>query len=319
MKKNKMMRIASVLLVAVLVSTCAISGTFAKYVTKVSGEDSARVAKWGIVLTMKGGEVFAKEYKTHDKDYEGKVSVKAEEKVVAPGTSSADLDAGLTASVSGTPEVATRYKLEVANLKDVYLAKGTYKDYTELVAQTETATDAEGETVITKTGKYAYETFDLAADYSPIKWDLKINNKSLAARLLQELSAYATQLAAYGFTAEGVSIFDAQKIITKVAGSEAYQTAVENALKGIIDGSNFVLDTTDGLVLSYDVDPGVTMNYTFELVWAWDFDDSGKGTNDQADTFLGNVAAGVDDLAEEDGKISVHISADITASATQID
>ena len=47
MKKNKMMRIASVLLVAVLLSTCAIFGTFAKYTTAVSSKDSARVAYWG--------------------------------------------------------------------------------------------------------------------------------------------------------------------------------------------------------------------------------------------------------------------------------
>lgn len=47
MKKNKMMRIASVLLVAVLLSTCAIFGTFAKYTTSVTSQDSARVAYWG--------------------------------------------------------------------------------------------------------------------------------------------------------------------------------------------------------------------------------------------------------------------------------
>ena len=47
MKKNTMMRLASVLLIAVLMSTCAISGTFAKYVTSDSSSDSARVARWG--------------------------------------------------------------------------------------------------------------------------------------------------------------------------------------------------------------------------------------------------------------------------------
>jgi hypothetical protein len=46
MKKNKMMRIASVLLVAVLLSTCAISGTFAKYASSVTGAATATVAKW---------------------------------------------------------------------------------------------------------------------------------------------------------------------------------------------------------------------------------------------------------------------------------
>ena len=54
MKKNKMMRIASVLLVAVLLSTCAISGTFAKYVTTDSGSDSARVAKFAFTVSENG-------------------------------------------------------------------------------------------------------------------------------------------------------------------------------------------------------------------------------------------------------------------------
>ena len=53
MKKNKIMRIASVLLVAVLMSTCAISGTFAKYVTEGSSDDTARVAKWGVTISGK--------------------------------------------------------------------------------------------------------------------------------------------------------------------------------------------------------------------------------------------------------------------------
>ena len=46
MKKNIMMRLASVLLIAVLMSTCAISGTFAKYATETGGRASARVATW---------------------------------------------------------------------------------------------------------------------------------------------------------------------------------------------------------------------------------------------------------------------------------
>ena len=48
MKKNKMMRIASVLLVAVLLSTCVISGTFAKYTSSANGTDTATVAKWDV-------------------------------------------------------------------------------------------------------------------------------------------------------------------------------------------------------------------------------------------------------------------------------
>lgn len=50
MKKNKMMRLASFLLVAVLLSTCAISGTFAKYVSTKNSTDTARVAKWSFTV-----------------------------------------------------------------------------------------------------------------------------------------------------------------------------------------------------------------------------------------------------------------------------
>ena len=48
MKKNRMMRLASLLLVCVLLTTSVISGTFAKYVSTASGSDSVRVAKWDI-------------------------------------------------------------------------------------------------------------------------------------------------------------------------------------------------------------------------------------------------------------------------------
>lgn len=47
MKKNRMMRLASILLVCVLLTTSVISGTFAKYVTQTEVNDAARVAYWG--------------------------------------------------------------------------------------------------------------------------------------------------------------------------------------------------------------------------------------------------------------------------------
>ena len=47
MKKNRMMRLASVLLVCVLLTTSVISGTFAKYTTSNDAQDEARVAYWG--------------------------------------------------------------------------------------------------------------------------------------------------------------------------------------------------------------------------------------------------------------------------------
>ncbi len=104
MKMNKMMRLASVLLVAVLLSTCAISGTFAKYTTAANVSDSARVAKWGVSISMTGeGDktTFKKEYAS-DTDGYTSATVSSTVDVVAPGT-----DGVLgSAFITGTPEVA---------------------------------------------------------------------------------------------------------------------------------------------------------------------------------------------------------------------
>ena len=99
MKKNYVMRFAAVLLVLVLLSTCVVSGTFAKYVTSGSAEDEARVAIWGVTVTVTGDDAF----KTA---YDGSVTSSTSEDVVAPGTSG-DL---ATLSITGTPEVDVNIK-----------------------------------------------------------------------------------------------------------------------------------------------------------------------------------------------------------------
>lgn len=80
MKKNVMMRIASVLLIAVLVTTCGISGTYAKYVSTAEGSDTARVAKWGWGNTSISIDLFSDTY--------GETVDSADDaNVIAPGTS----------------------------------------------------------------------------------------------------------------------------------------------------------------------------------------------------------------------------------------
>ena len=105
-KKNNALRAASTLLVAVLLSTCAISGTFAKYVTSGSGTDSARVAKWGVEITATG-ETFAKSYAKDDTSFTVDtytVVSAADDKVVAPGT-----NGNMAAfTLKGIPETAFR-------------------------------------------------------------------------------------------------------------------------------------------------------------------------------------------------------------------
>lgn len=135
MKKNVMMRMACFLLVAVLISTSAISGTYAKYVTSDTGHDEARVAKFGVEVLIDADSNFSNEYKTHT-SVNGDataLSVKSSDdaKVVAPGTSSADVaNGGFTFTITGTPEVATRIDIEMTVNHDIYLGANTYEDPT---------------------------------------------------------------------------------------------------------------------------------------------------------------------------------------------
>jgi hypothetical protein len=103
MKKNVMMRVASALLVAVLMTTCAISGTFAKYTSTTEGSDSARVAKWA--FTVDGNTLantFNFDLAETWTDYDGSAEVDVANKLLAPGTAGSFGKIKIT----GTPEVA---------------------------------------------------------------------------------------------------------------------------------------------------------------------------------------------------------------------
>ena len=61
MKKNKTMRAAGGLLIATMLTSSIVSGTYAKYVTTDSATDTARVAKFGVTVTA-SGSLFDKTY-----------------------------------------------------------------------------------------------------------------------------------------------------------------------------------------------------------------------------------------------------------------
>lgn len=313
MKKNWTMKAAALMLALTMITACFVGSTFAKYVTKAEGEDSARVAKWGVLITV-AGNAFSTKYKTHetgDNAYPGEFSVVAsnDEQVVAPGTSWEDVGTKLTGTISGTPEVATRVSLTANTAEDVFLKGGIeYTDYTQLVKADD--------------GTYGYTgKFSLEKDYSPVKWDMLINGQSLANKIITSLPNYQTVLANYGLTADGCSIHDALAIIGKVGGNGTYQQAVNNALEQLTHGNghNFQLKDENGVItLSLDFDPNTALNYKFELVWSWKFEQENVELYDKADTYLGNVAAGVDGLAENEN-VHVHIKGSLVAAATQID
>ena len=86
MKKNKMMRIASVLLVAVLLSTCAIRGTFAKYASEFTADDNVRVAKWIVSANAKDSQTFAFNLFDTIKSTNGFSETNVVSGLIAPGT-----------------------------------------------------------------------------------------------------------------------------------------------------------------------------------------------------------------------------------------
>ena len=159
MKKNKMMRLASVLMVAVMLTTSVISGTYAKYVTTTSTNDSARVAHWGVELATNIDGLFANEYSSHTSFAGATVNglnAQAAADVVAPGTSGS-----MTFSITGTPEVAVNVAITLNNK-----ANDEADDTLSMI------------TLPAKTGYTDYTvwpngTFNVQNNYYPIQWTLK--------------------------------------------------------------------------------------------------------------------------------------------------
>ena len=145
MKKNKMMRIASVLLVAVLLSTCAISGTFAKYTSTASGSATATVAKWSfkwnggteqeIAVSGTAPTLTFNLFSTINDTGNTADETDVADNKIAPGTAGS-----FTFTVSNTSEVTAKYTISLSevNTNEVplqYSVDGTtwYDSITEVV------------------------------------------------------------------------------------------------------------------------------------------------------------------------------------------
>ena len=122
MKKNRMMRLASILLVCVLLTTSVISGTFAKYTSTASGSDTARVAKWSfnvgdINIAKTETTVIAFDvFKTiMDETLDADDAEVYGDKVIAPGTRGE-----FTIKLANTSEVDAKYAIDfqVTNVAD---------------------------------------------------------------------------------------------------------------------------------------------------------------------------------------------------------
>lgn len=350
-----MMRIAAVLLIVTLLSTCAISGTFAKYVAKADVEDSARVAKWGIKIETTSN-LFSDKYAATDEGYlaaGGTYSVESDngDVVVAPGTSSDQLEnGGFSAKLSGKPEVATRFQLKVdlSDVKDVFLPYATgYTDYSVANGSTfDLVGPSAAQVGLNNTYSYGY---------APVKWDITVTreteNGDGRSISLSEMAASVAgssfgELYESLFTDDGISITDAMTVIREVYNREdlGLKDMIMNKVNEQFANHGFrnlqIDITPEGIItLAMDFDALENCNYRFDAKWTWDYevDDEEvpsfindaaayKTMIDKADTYLGNLAAGIVDgdgkVAVIDGKeypASKDLGFKFEASATQID
>lgn len=339
MKKNKMMRTASGVMVATLLTTGVISGTFAKYVTEDSANDTARVAKWGVNLAVTGS-LYGKEYSKKGNDAGNTIvqngteiaSVKSsnnpQDNVIAPGTKNEE---GLRIYLSGTPEVSSKLSAQITG-KDIYLVGGNYgvmvkaQDITEEnVAKCDIYKKSTNGNKTTYTKVTAYNQADVneyytledevtfSKEYHPVTYKLGTN----AEKTLEEVSLD----------------------LAKSWGDNS------NITKAAVDANNctFTYDVTTG-----DIDAGIDLGTKLatlqdvNITWEWKFtdaaDESKISENDKKDTILGNLIAdnaevvelvGTDyekvtvenNIAKANNKVvgSVATSFDITLTVTQVD
>lgn len=170
-KKHWTLRAAGLLFALVLITSCFVGGTFAKYVTSKSASDIARVARFGVKITAEDNTAFKTTYTTDATglSIDTNTVIGDGEKVVAPGTGE---DNAATLSITGKPEVAVHVALSMTGT-DVVLNKGTYPDLT------------------TPDPK---DTFTLNEPYYPVVFTLKKNGTKLTSGTISEIGAHLATL-----------------------------------------------------------------------------------------------------------------------------
>lgn len=138
MKKNKSMRTAMGVVVAALLTTCLIGGTFAKYTTGVSAQNDARTATWGFtsIEDVMLEDLFMENYDNASSE---------QGRIIAPGTSgSATFSFRYEGGNASAPEVAYRFTVAaggecdeaIKNNPDIQFAvdNGEYGTWDQMIA-----------------------------------------------------------------------------------------------------------------------------------------------------------------------------------------
>lgn len=176
----KKMSILTVLVMLVTITTYSVSGTYAKYTSKIDMTDEARVAKWELkldgnkVTTEQDVKLFAESYSYNGEKYVQTLT--AGERVVAPGTTG-----DYTFELSGDMETRFSLNVDLQTTNDFMVYYGK---------------DANGDLVVSKT-----QTADATNEYHPLRYTIKKADGNLAtgtkanmtfAELKAALAAYNT-------------------------------------------------------------------------------------------------------------------------------
>lgn len=331
MKKNKFMRLASGLLVGTLLTTCAISGTFAKYTTQDAAQDSARVAKWGVELQIIGS-LYGGAY-TNDTHVptiavdDTNVSVWNQstdgKNVVAPGTKS---DKGMSISLNGKPEVDTQLLVKMTT-ENIFLAAGSYGVMVKI--DPSILTDENFEKVgklYTKNASGAFEEvdFDAATLGAGPYYTLEdaITTDHTYYPVVYNIAGLAGDLSTnYGNNTEtgkdDGTAEDTLKAIAIKIGDSLKGSALVDTTDYVVDGNNAGLFTYEFASKVYDTnfDLADLKISDLNLSWNWNFTDEAGIDGDEAatddkddclDTILGNLMAGAEldgEVVELDGQV----------------
>lgn len=130
MRKNRMMRLASILLVCVLLTTSVISGTFAKYTSEATATSTATVANWSFDVAgtdITNEATFTVDLFTTISDDEsiGTDDENVEDGKIAPGTGGS-----FNLAIENTSEVAAKYTITLEGVDDEGVPLQFSKDQT---------------------------------------------------------------------------------------------------------------------------------------------------------------------------------------------
>lgn len=337
MKKNRMLRLASALLILTLLTTSVIGGTFAKYVSTGSVSDTARVAKWGVEIKT-SGTLYSDAYAKVDNDNADASNIPAawsndsinnnsitvatvsdgNENIIAPGTKS--YANGLSFGVAGKPEVAVNVKATI-KAEDIFLKAGTYG-----VLVPATVSDTESlKKVINDQGSegavYEVTTTDdtktfvkLVANTASYKADTNVSYYILKDKVSFADNDYYPVV----YTLDGNTKLDdttAVKIATAIAKQINNKTDA-TATTGSTDFKT-EFQITD-LVLPANTDLGGDSGLSLDdenIKWEWAFEDTtstddDKKARDEKDTILGDLMALRADTTNAIDYIIVQINTD---------